>query len=416
MRANAADREPGAAQGPSPAPRGRSALPRYLLAAGLARLADDGARVALVLLALERTGSATFGGLLVAALLVTHVGAAPVAGALADRVARRRAFHAGALVAFGGALALCALLVWRVPTASALAVAAVGGCAGPLLTGGLTSLLRDLAPAAVERAYRLDVVANTAAGIGGPALAAAAASLVGPGAATLALAGSAGVGALLVAGLPLPGRDPSAPAQRIALTRGIGALWWDRPLRAVTVASTVGQLGIGGLPVAAALLGRGPDDAATAGAYLAALAAGALLGSLAYARRPVGAGAPEWVVVACLVATAVPLACASLVSGVAPTLLLFGLAGLVGGPLDSSLFVVRDRGAPAEAHAQVFTLGAGLRMTAAAVGSGLAGVFAGVGGDGLLLATAGCQLLGATSGALLLTSRAPRRGGAPRRA
>ena len=79
---------------------------------------------------------------------------------------------------------------------------------------------------------------------------------------------------------------------------------------------------------------------------------------------------------------------------VAPTLLLFGLAGLVGGPLDSSLFVVRDRGAPAEAHAQVFTLGAGLRMTAAAVGSGLAGVFAGLGGDGLLPATAGCQLLG----------------------
>ena len=55
-------------------------------------------------------------------------------------------------------------------------------------------------------------------------------------------------------------------------------------------------------------------------------------------------------------------------------------------------------------------------MTAAAVGSGLAGVFAGLGGDGLLPATAGCQLLGAASGALLLTSRAPRRGGAPRRA
>jgi hypothetical protein len=44
-------------------------LQRYLITAVLVRLADEGARIALVLLALERTNSAAVGGLLVAVLL-----------------------------------------------------------------------------------------------------------------------------------------------------------------------------------------------------------------------------------------------------------------------------------------------------------------------------------------------------------
>ena len=53
---------------------------RYLAAAVLVRLADEGSRVVLVLLALQRTGSATVGGLIVAAFVFPHVVAAPWAG------------------------------------------------------------------------------------------------------------------------------------------------------------------------------------------------------------------------------------------------------------------------------------------------------------------------------------------------
>jgi hypothetical protein len=56
------------------------ALPRYLITAVLIRLADEGARIGLVLLALERTNSAAVGGLLVAVLLVPQVVAAPAIG------------------------------------------------------------------------------------------------------------------------------------------------------------------------------------------------------------------------------------------------------------------------------------------------------------------------------------------------
>ena len=60
-------------------------LPSYLITAVLIRLADEGARVALVLLALERTDSAAVGGLLVAALLVPQALAALAIGLLTDR-------------------------------------------------------------------------------------------------------------------------------------------------------------------------------------------------------------------------------------------------------------------------------------------------------------------------------------------
>src|SRR2546429_8823675 len=54
----------------------RAALGRYLVVAVLVRLADEGSRVAVVLLALARTSSAAFGGALIAAVMIPHVGVA----------------------------------------------------------------------------------------------------------------------------------------------------------------------------------------------------------------------------------------------------------------------------------------------------------------------------------------------------
>jgi hypothetical protein len=59
-------------------------LVSYMAAAILVRLADEGGRVALVLLALDRLHRAGTGGLLVACLTIPHVVAAPVIGAMTD--------------------------------------------------------------------------------------------------------------------------------------------------------------------------------------------------------------------------------------------------------------------------------------------------------------------------------------------
>lgn len=60
----------------------------YVAGGLLVRVADEGARVGLILLSMERTGSPALGGLLVSALLVPHVVAAPAMGLLADRSRR----------------------------------------------------------------------------------------------------------------------------------------------------------------------------------------------------------------------------------------------------------------------------------------------------------------------------------------
>ncbi|MEU0884336.1 MFS transporter [Lentzea sp. NPDC005914] len=381
-----------------------TALPRYLAAAVLVRLADEGARVALVLLALEKVSSPALGGQLVAALMVPHVVAAPLVGALADRVRRRRLFHAIALVLYGVALAGCALLVGRTPAAVPLLVAVLGGCVAPLVTGGLTSLLGDLVDARrLQRAFALDSTSYNLAGICGPALVAALAVVSGAVIATLSLAVAAVAAGVLLAGLPLADRQDT-PTGRPDLTGGVRVLWRSRPLRAVTLASSVGQIGIGALPLAAtALAVHNQGDAAVGGVLVSAFAVGALAGSLSYAKKPLGASRPTLVILIGLFATAVPFAVVSLVSNTMSAAVLFAAAGFFTGPTFSALLAIRDREAPAEVRVQVFTLGAGLKSAAAAVGAVVAGALSN--SAPLVLGVAICHALAALCGAVVLRRR-----------
>ncbi|MGW0424731.1 MFS transporter [Streptomyces sp. NPDC003015] len=279
-------------------------LVRYMLVAVLVRLASEGARVGVVVLAVERTGSASFGGALVAALLFPSVGAAPLAGALADRVRRRRLFHSGCLVSYGTGLTVVAGLIGRAPAPIVLTMAAAAGCCTPLLTGGLTSLLSDLLPSTeLPRAFSLDAVSYNLAGITGPALASALAAVTGPAPAVVALGAGAAAGGLLVFALPLRSRPGRGAGPRPA---GLGAaivlLVRDPPLRSLTWASGVGQLGIGALPVVCVLLATHYRTPWAAGGLMTAMALGSLTGSLAYAWRPWGTLRPERTVVTMLFA------------------------------------------------------------------------------------------------------------------
>lgn len=387
----------------------------------LVRLADEGSRVALVLLALARTSSAAFGGALIAALMIPHVVAAPAMGAFADRVRRRRPLYAGAIAGYGSALAACGVLTGRVPAWLVLAIAAAGGCCAPLITGGLTGLLRDLVPATMrDRAYSLDAMSYNAAGICGPVAAGLLVTAFGPGPATLAVAASAVVGGLVLCTLPIAARETGPEAGPDAnnapsMVGGVVVMWRDPVLRAVTVATSFGMLGEGALPLVAALIAVDYHAGYAAGALLSAAAAGALVGALAYARRPAGADRAARVVMLGLVASGLPLLLVPLAGNVGLSLALFAVSGFFVGPQLSALFASRDQRAPAEFHTQVFTLGAGLKITAAALGAALAGAVAsrGIGAESLVLAVAGLHIIAGGIGALLLRGRGHRPTGPP---
>jgi MFS family permease len=195
---------------------------------------------------------------------------------------------------------------------------------------------------------------------------------------------------------------------------GVVVMWRDPVLRAVTVATSFGMLGEGALPLVAALIAVDYHAGYAAGALLSAAAAGALVGALAYARRPVGADRAARVVMLGLVASGLPLLLVPLAGNVGLSLALFAVSGFFVGPQLSALFASRYQRAPAEFHTQVFTLGAGLKITAAALGAALAGAVAsrGIGAESLVLAVAGLHII-AGAIALLLRGRGHRPAGPP---
>ena len=90
------------------------------------------------------------------------------------------------------------------------------------------------------------------------------------------------------------------------------------------------------------------------------------------------------------------------------TAALFAVSGLFLGPFTGALFTVREDRAPEAARAQVFTISAGLKTTAAAAGAALGGAVAGFAAPVQLLLVAGSPLLAGLLGSLVL----PRRFGA----
>ena len=230
-------------------------MPHYLASAVLARIADEGARVSLVLLALERTGSAAIGGTMVAALLIPHVVAAPLVGVLVDRARQPRWVLASAMLIFAGSLFSTAVLLGHAPLWLVYVLLLVGGCCGPALTGGLTSQLpalvgKDKTP----RAFGLDSLFYHVASMVGPALAGVTAATVNPVAAQSVLAASAAVGALGVASLPLPRRMDPSSSTRLGLLSGAREIVQQPTLRTLTLTSSLGQIGPGGLAVVAVVL------------------------------------------------------------------------------------------------------------------------------------------------------------------
>ncbi len=401
---------------PVPGPgaaRSSGVVARYAVAATLARVADAGASTALVLLALERTGGAAAGGLLAAATTLPHLAAAPAVGLLSDRVRSVRRLYAASFLCFAAGMVGVQVTLGRTAVVVPLACAVGAGLVGPLLSGGMTSLLGGLVPAtALPRAFAVDSGIYSAAGIVGPATVAAVAGLVSPAAGLLVVAVAAGLAAAVFGLLPVAVRaTPSKPVELRSLFAGAVALWRAVPLRGSTVATTVSFVGAAGvLPVAAALFaGQLGRPASAGGVFLSVFAVGALVGSLALSARPLRRGHARRTVYLSVFATGVLLAAAAASPSYGVALVLFAAAGIADTPMLTATFLIRNEYTPTAVRTQVFTTAAGLKIGSSAIGSAFAGLVAApVGGAGLLVVAAGVQVL--ALGAGLLSERLPGRG------
>jgi MFS family permease len=379
----------------------------YAIAAVLIRTADEGGRVALLLLALDRLHRPGTTGLLVACLMIPHVVAAPLVGSLLDRAPRA----VGLLtLGYAASLGTTALTLGHVPLGVSLAVLLLGGSCGPALTGGLSSQLpRMVRPESLPRVFGLDGLTYNVAGIAGPALTALLSSVFTSTAACLVTAASAAAGAVAAFALPVRGEHRPAPSGTTPLTAGVRAIASNRTLAIVILASSIGQLGPGAVPVVAAQAADAHHHASASGLMLAAVAAGGLLGSLLWTARPAPAARAPVVLMLGMCATGLPVLVGAVTTALPVLTAALAVSGFAMGPLIGALFTARTTLAPPEVRAQVFTIGAGLKITAAAAGTALIGLLAGAPlGVQFLVVALNPILTGLTGLLLLRPSSLPR--------
>ena len=388
---------------------GRRGYRSFITAATLARVADEMFSVGVVLLVLDRTGSAAVAGATVAAVTLPSLVTGPLLGAHMDLTGRRRT-----LMLVDGALMIATLVAiallagnaadWLVPVA-----ALAGGLTWPLSFGGFSSLIEPLAGAdLLAPANALEASSINSALVLGPALAGTLSAAVGPLAPLLVEIALTALAVVLIA--RVPGLD--APRERrgrrllgVAVS-GVALLVRSPPLRAVTAAGSLGLAGLGLLVVAFPFFAEDHLGVArgAAGYLWAAFAIGSMAGALMLVRLQ-GRFAPERIVLGSLTCFGAVMLLWPLQSDFAPMLAVVAAAGFVDGPGLAATFATRQQHVPRELHGQVFTTAVGFKVGSLALGSAVGGpLVLAIGPEGALLVGAIMQFVAVAVGAVLLAS------------
>jgi MFS family permease len=391
-----------------------SALVRYLLAATLVRAADGGAAVGLVALAVSMPdridNGAAAGGTLAALLTLPHL-LGPIVARPLDQARDSRWILAAAFAIFGTALGTAACLLGHAPIAVVGALIVTAGSCGPLLTGGLSSRLKELVGPDIRRQRRAEGWDAATYGVGatlGPALVAGLAAVADPLLGMLALTTAALAAAPVALLLPVESRE-HADVDALGIIAVLKVIVAVGPLRRIMTATLLTAAGGGALTVIAVVLGPELSHHPGSGPALsAAYGVGSLTGSLAVAAFPLR-GEPERLAIRLIVVCSLLIGACSQAPSYPAAVITFALAGAGGAVLFTATLAVRSDYSPDRARAQIFVSIAGIKMAAASGGTALAGLLVAAHGPRVLLVgSAALTLLAAliaTADRRLLRSR-----------
>ncbi len=386
--------------------RAQPGYPALVGAATLARTSDEMFSISVVLLVLERTGSAGLAGLTVAAVTLPSLATAPLLGAWLDITGRRRSLMVLDQLLIAGVVLALVALVGHAPDWAVPLVVLLAGLTYPLSYGGFTSFVPVLVPdELLVSANALEATSFNTALVLGPALAGTIAAVAGPEwslvtEAALALAALALI--VRLKGLDRPPRDDGRSLLGVA-GEGLRQIVVVPELRSITAAAAIGLGGLGLLTVAFPLfvvehLGA---ERSSAGYLWAAFAVGSTLGALTLVRLQQRLPA-ERVVLIGYAAFGSLMLLWPLAGSLVAMLLLVALAAFVDGPVLAAQFAVRQQRVPQRLHAQVFTTAAGMKVGAFSLGSALGGAVAvGLGSAEALVLAALTQFVAAGAGMAL---------------
>lgn len=355
--------------------------PGYIVVAFLGRLPLAMSQLATLLLVSSATGRYAAGGLAAGALALANACAAPVAGAVADRIGQRPVVLVQSLLSASGLTALVALAAADADLPVIVGVAVLAGLSiphvGPLARvrwRPITASAGPAQPRLVDTAFSYEGAADEASYVLGPALVGVIAVATSPSGALVAAAGLLAVFGCWFA------LHPTA-----ALTRGLGAGTGD-PRRFLTAGLAVlatAQLLIGvvfgatqtGTTVLATLQG----NPGYTGLVYSLLGVGSVVAGLAVAGLPPRFGYEQRLVVfaIALMVLSAPL----LLAGSLATLALVMVAmGFAVAPYMITAFTLAERIVAPNRVGAALTLLAGATGIGYALGSATAGRLADLGG------------------------------------
>lgn len=350
----------------------------YLAASIPPRMASAGAAVAIPILAVRELGDVSMGGALVAASLGPSVLAAPMAGALLDRVRRPSAWIAAAGLVTAIALGFTAFL-GQVSLLPVFALLVLAGMVSPFYMGGFSSFVVGAVKNA-RRAFAVDALSYNFAAVAGPAFVAVLSVFLVPQWTLGILSLFTLLGAVCTGFIRLEPHSASDVSPWRAVRDGLDRMFRYRPLAVVTLASTLTQVGQGGLAIAAVGLSIDRVGSPAQGAtVVTAFAVGSLLGAVLETARPSRAR-PEAVMMTGFLGTGVFTIAAGLDLGIVWTIVAIGVSGAFTASSTAAMLFLRSHLSPDHLKSQIFTVGAGLRTTATAAGAALAASASGLGG------------------------------------
>lgn len=349
-------------------------LARYVVAATLARSADGGAVVAIVLLVTTSGAPGWLAGILGACITAPHLFGPLIARRL-DTARDGRGVIAAACIAHGVTLAAAVLLYPVTPPIVPGLLLLASGLVGPLLTGGISSRLAAIAGSdrtSQRRAQGWDVATYGIGGTIGPALVAAVSAWADPAIAALILSASTVIAAAVVRLLPYS--PPAAvPSDVPRPGRALRMMLASGPLRRTLYLTVVVALSVAALPITAvASTGELQVEPAAAGLLTAAYGLGGLIGSAGVMIRPMRTDADP--LMTWLGAAVGAALCGAALAGVFPAAIVaYAFAGLLNSCFFAATLAARSEYAPAEARGQVFVWIGALKITAGSAGTALAG-------------------------------------------
>ena len=387
--------------------RRRPGYGRFVVAATVARLADEMFSVGVVLLVLERTGDPLLAGVTVAAATLPSVLTGPVIGAWLDRTGRRSLLFTVDRLLLVASLVGILAATGNAPGFVVPLLAFLAGLTLPATFGGFTSLI----PLIVEEddllgpANSIEAASFNAALVGGPALAGTLSAVSGPETALGVEIVLTLVALVLILRIPGLDRRAGEVTERLAaaIRRGVRHVAHEPVIRAITITAML-QLAATGLLVVAFPIWAETDLGAerSAGGHLwAAFAFGSMVGALALARlqtlRP-----PEHVFFAGLLLYGLLMWTWPLAGTLAAALVLVAVGSIPEGPALAATFGVRQQRTPPVLLAQVMTSLASLKIASFSVGAALSGpLVEKLGPSEVIVVAATMQLIAVAVGAAL---------------